>query len=83
MKRTVTYARIHDIKVVIPGVGQLETEFPPQRKTLPGLKMSWDGAVLEIEISGKSYGIPAANIQFMTFAPEAPAAAVVAKAKVA
>lgn len=72
MKRTVTYARIHEIKVALQGIGQLTTEFPPKNKTLPGLVMLWDGQTLEIVISDKSYGIPAANVQWLEFAKEKP-----------
>lgn len=68
MKRKVIYARIHDIKVVIPGVGQLQTEFPAKNKVLPGLQMYYDGAILEIEIAGRPYGVPLPNVQFMEFA---------------
>lgn len=70
MKRPVEYARVHEMKMVIPGIGQLECVFPPQSKALPGLSMTWDGTTLELCIKGKYYGIPAANVQILTFSPE-------------
>jgi len=70
MKRKVLKARLHDMKFVVDGVGQLEAELPPMRKTYPGLKMTYDGYTLEVEIAGKPYGIPAANVIVMAFAPE-------------
>jgi hypothetical protein len=70
MKRKVLSARLHDMKFVIAGMGQLETVLPPQRKTYPGLEMWYDGSILCLMIAGKPYGIPLANVMLMEFGPE-------------
>jgi hypothetical protein len=70
--RKVTYVRLHDLKVIMPGLGNATTEFPSSKKVLPDLQMTYDGAIVEISFGGNSYGIPLANIQCIRFAPEAP-----------
>lgn len=65
--RKVKYARIHDLKVVLPSVGTLPTELPSKNKTLPNLSMTWDGDVLLISVGADQCGIPLANVQFMLF----------------
>lgn len=78
-KRKVKYARMHDVRVVIPGIGQMPNELPSQAKTIAGLEMYLCEGVLEVVTAAAgSHGIPLANVQFMTFAPEDKAPAVAA-----
>lgn len=79
MKRKVIYARLHDIKVVMAPVGQLDVNLPPNGKTYPGLEMFYDGNILEVNIGGHACGIPTSNVQFMKFAAEDKALAATAK----
>ncbi len=68
MKRKVTYARLHDIKVVHPKVGQLDYNIPSNSKAYPGLEMWLEDGVLDITIAGITSGIPTSNVQYMQFA---------------
>lgn len=72
MKRKVTRARVHDMQIVIPGIGQLEKELPPQNKTLQ-LDMYIDSdfpTLLFVKVRGMEVTIPLANVQIAFLAPE-------------
>jgi hypothetical protein len=83
MKRKVLAARLHDMKFVIEGIGQIPVTLPPTAKALPGLKMWADGSELLLEIAGKEYGIPLANCMLISYAPAEPVAVVAAPKVVA
>lgn len=70
MRKKVAYARMHEIKVVIEGIGQLPIELPSKAKSIPGLELWYDGVTLEFTTKIGSFGIPAANVQFVRYAPE-------------
>lgn len=70
MKRKVSYARMHEIKVVIEGIGQLPIELPSKLKTIAGLEMFYDGVTLYVNTRVGEFGIPCANVQFVRFAQE-------------
>jgi hypothetical protein len=71
MKRKVTSIQIHEMKVVIPGLGQVPSTIPSDSKTLPNLEMWYDGSMVEVTTgSGNGlirFGIPLANLQFIRF----------------
>lgn len=84
MKRKVTMVQIHEMKVVIPGFGQVPSTIPSDKKTLPNLEMWYDGSMVEVSTGlGPSkivFGVPLANIQFIRFETEqAPLAVAAAK----
>lgn len=75
--RKVTYVKLHDLNVVVPGLGTVQGSFPPVNKTIPGLEMylGKEPGVLTIKAAGGEFGIPLANVQFMHFEKESPAPA--------
>lgn len=71
MKRIVSHAKLHDLNVVIPGLGSLNmTTLPPVNKTFKSFSMHFSELGLTVEINGIESLIPAANVQFVSFAPE-------------
>lgn len=69
--RKVKYARLHELNVVLPGVGILTKELPMQNKTLK-LEM-WVGkesGILSVKVNNTECGIPLANVQFCIFDEE-------------
>lgn len=80
MKRTVTRAKLHDLQVVVPGIGSLEKDLPPRNKTLD-MVMEEGLSGVELIIKGVQgvIVIPYANVQVYFTAPEA---VVVPEAKV-
>lgn len=74
MRRKVIRAKVHDMQVVIPGIGQLEKELPPVNKTLK-MEMYLDSdypSVLLVQVNGMETFVPLANIQIGFLAPEEP-----------
>lgn len=72
MRRKVTRVRLHDLQVVIPGIGSLDKELPPTNKTVK-VDMYLDSeypGVLVATINNTSIFIPLANIQIGFLAPE-------------
>lgn len=71
MKRRVTAAKLHDLNVVIPGVGAMNvTNLPPQNKSYNSFHMYYTEHGLELEINGVESIIPLANVQIAILAPE-------------
>ena len=70
--RKVKMARLHDLHVVIPGIGTFENELPPKNKTIPGLSIqSDDNFNLHIDLNGESLcGVPAANVKIVYYAKD-------------
>lgn len=68
MKRAVSFAKLHDLIINLPGVGLLQGNvLPPANKSLPGLKMVYTPEGLLVTISAKDHLVPAANVQWVTF----------------
>jgi len=64
MKRKVNRARIHDLKVVIPGIGSLGVDLPPTSKTVKMEMMEGDkGIEISIDKQKATYIIPYSNVQ--------------------
>jgi hypothetical protein len=62
--RKVTKLKIHDLALVIPGIGSLGTELPSQSKTLKmTMEEGTSGVELKFEGHKLTYIIPYANIQ--------------------
>lgn len=72
--RKVTYVKLHDLNVVVPGLGTVQGSFPPVNKTIPGLQMyiGKEAGILTITHNSGEFGIPLANVQFMHFEKEGP-----------
>lgn len=71
MKRTITRARIHDLQVVVPGVGGLEKDLPLKNKTLDmAMEEGLNGIELIIKGVPGVTVIPYANVQVYFTAPE-------------
>lgn len=72
MRRRVTRAKIHDIQIVVPGVGQLERELPPINKKVKMdlfLDTEYPGVLL-VNIGSHELFVPLANVQIGFMAPE-------------
>ncbi len=72
MRRKVTRARLHDLQVVIPGIGSLDKELPPPNKTVK-IDMYLDSeypGVLIATLNAHTVFIPLANVQIGFLAPE-------------
>ena len=68
--RKIKYARLHDLNVVVEGIGGITKELPMQGKTLPDLEMyvGEELGFLTVRIAGnRNFGIPLANVQFVVF----------------
>lgn len=64
MKRIVTRVKLHDLQIVVPGVGSLDKELPLRNKTLD---MIMEEGITGIELTIKNVPgitvVPYANIQ--------------------
>lgn len=72
-KRVVTRVKLHDLKIIIPGMGNVGTDLPPAAKTIPGLYMEEGTNGIDVLVPGQTvaYVIPYANIQIYYAVPEA------------
>lgn len=70
-KRTVTRAKLHDLQIVVPGIGSLDKELPLKSKTID---MVMEEGPTGIELTIKNVSgttiIPYANVQVYFTAPE-------------
>lgn len=78
MRRKVIRAKLHDIQVVIPGIGNAERDLPPVKKHVP-MDMYIDSehqGLMFVRIpSGNTvteFFVPLANVQLAFLEPEAP-----------
>lgn len=70
-KRIVTRARLHDIQIVVPGIGSLEKEIPFKAKPVPMSILEGEkGLELIITNVPGVVIIPYANVQVYFVAPE-------------
>ncbi len=70
MRRRVTYVKLQGADTFLPGFGGLGSTLPPTNKTISGLNMYYDSetpTLLIIEIKGKEYFVPLANVQTGVF----------------
>lgn len=71
MKRLVTRAKLHDLQIVIPGIGSLDKELPLRNKTV---SMIMEEGPTGIELTIKGFAgvsiIPYANVQVYFTAAE-------------
>lgn len=71
MRRKVIRAKVHDMAVVIPGIGALEKELPPINKTVK-MEMYLDSdhqGVMFIKVGSHETFVPLANIQIGFLGP--------------
>lgn len=82
--RKIKYVRLHDLNVVVDGIGNITKELPMQNKTLNGLEMftGLDEGFITVNITGgRQFGIPLANVQFVVFDKETAATSTVSNIK--
>ena len=71
MNRRVSYAKLHDLSVNLPGIGMIQGQhIPLANKTIPGLEMYHTDAGLLLKTTLSEHLIPLSNVQFLTYASE-------------
>lgn len=71
--RKLKYVRLHDLNVVVDGIGGISKELPMANKVLKGLEMytGIDEGFVTVKLEGdRQFGIPLANVQFVVFDKE-------------